>query len=140
MSMKQELCCKRYSLRSRLRLFNAVITPTVLYASSSWTMTAQREMLLQTSQRRMLRRILGHGRKTQIKQNWEHLETSSEGEEEQEERNEDEEDNSNSQKMEQESWVDWIKRTTQIAISEARKAQVTDWVEEQRKRKLIKCE
>jgi hypothetical protein len=63
MTLKSELCCKRYSLRSRLKLFDAVITPTILYACGSWTMTSSREMLLLTTQRKMLRKILGLGRK-----------------------------------------------------------------------------
>jgi hypothetical protein len=56
------LCDKGYPLNQRLRSFNTVITPTVLYGSSSWTMTAAREQALRTAQRKMLRSILGKGR------------------------------------------------------------------------------
>ena len=62
MVMKQELCCKRYSLKARLKLFDAIITPTILYASGTWTMSAYREMLLRSTQRKMLRKIIGLGR------------------------------------------------------------------------------
>ena len=34
-----------------------------------------------------------------------------------------------------ETWVEWIQRATGKAVHEARKANVADWVEEQRKRK-----
>ena len=58
-----ELTDKHYSLFQRLRLFNAVVTPTVLYGASSWAMTAAREQTLRTAQRKMIRSILGQGRK-----------------------------------------------------------------------------
>ena len=61
MSLKSELCCKRYSLRSPLKLFDAVIAPTIFYACGSWTMTSSREMLLLTTQTKILRKILGLG-------------------------------------------------------------------------------
>ena len=50
-----ELCGKHYPLRARLRLFHACVTPTVLYGSGAWTMTAEREHLLSTVFRKMLR-------------------------------------------------------------------------------------
>eukprot|EP00973_Karenia_brevis_P079174 10985334-Karenia_brevis.AAC.1 len=57
-SLKRELCGKHVSLKSRIRLFNCTVTPTLLYGSGSWTMTSERERLLRTSQRRMLRWML----------------------------------------------------------------------------------
>ena len=61
--LKSELCCQYYPLRERLRLFNAVITPSVLYGSSTWTMTASRERRLKSAQRRTLRMGCKTGRK-----------------------------------------------------------------------------
>ena len=58
-TLKADLCGKHASLKSRLKLFNATVTPTVLYGSGSWTMTADGEKLLRTIQRRMLRWMLG---------------------------------------------------------------------------------
>ena len=43
MSNKDILCGKSYPMRDRLRLFNATVTPTVLYGCGSWTMTDARE-------------------------------------------------------------------------------------------------
>ena len=34
---KADLCGKHAALSVRLKLFNAIITPTVLYGSASWT-------------------------------------------------------------------------------------------------------
>ena len=55
---KAVLCNKHYLLRSRLRLFDAVVSSTVLFGSGAWTMTAARESKLQTEMRRMLRKII----------------------------------------------------------------------------------
>ena len=57
MSLKKELCGRHYSLDDRMRLFDAVVTPTILYGSGSWTMTQSREERLRTTQRKMLRKI-----------------------------------------------------------------------------------
>ena len=54
---KSELCSKDYPLKDRLKLFDAIVTPTMLYGSCSWTMTAEREKKLVVCQRRMLRRV-----------------------------------------------------------------------------------
>ena len=43
MEHKQELTGKHYSLNSRLKLFDAVITPTVLYGAECWTTTKHLE-------------------------------------------------------------------------------------------------
>ena len=59
MSLKKELCGRHYSLDDRMRLFNAVVTPTILYGSASWTMTQSREERLRTTQKKMLRKIWG---------------------------------------------------------------------------------
>ena len=39
MSHRQELTSKTYTLDSRLQLFDAVVSPTVLYAAATWTLT-----------------------------------------------------------------------------------------------------
>ena len=40
---RQELTSKNYLLKHRLRLFDAVITPTICYASGTWTPTKEHE-------------------------------------------------------------------------------------------------
>ena len=55
---KTELCDRRVSLHKRLKLFNCVVTPTVLYSSGCWTMTKEKQHDLQVAQRRMIRKIV----------------------------------------------------------------------------------
>ena len=40
---KDELCSKKYELKHRLKLYNAVKTPTLLYGYESWTIVYQRQ-------------------------------------------------------------------------------------------------
>jgi hypothetical protein len=80
--MKEQLLVKAVPLDLRLRLFDAVVTPTVLYGCASWVMTESRNKQLATVQKKMLRAILGRRRKV---------------------------DQTNGST---ESWVDWIKRVT----------------------------
>jgi len=63
MSLKEELVTKKYSLRNRMRLFNSTVMPTVLYGSAIWALTSDLEKKLVRTQRRMLRMVLGHGRR-----------------------------------------------------------------------------
>ena len=56
---KAELCTKTYCLPDRLRLFNAVVTPVVLYACSTWALKTGMERQLRTAWRRMLRYVFG---------------------------------------------------------------------------------
>ena len=57
-SLKTELCNQKFPLDQRLKLFNTLVTPTVMYGSGCWTMTAERATRLQSTQRRMLRAIV----------------------------------------------------------------------------------
>ena len=61
--LKRELTTKSYSLNSRIRLFQGTVTPTVLYACTSWTLTVELENRLKRTQRQMLRMILGSPRR-----------------------------------------------------------------------------
>ena len=55
MKFKEVLCNRRVKLRDRLRMFNAVITSSVLYGCSSWTLVGDECRKLLCTQRRMLR-------------------------------------------------------------------------------------
>ena len=46
---RQELTSKDYRLCHRLRLFNMVITPTMTYASGTWTLTQKHEKMIRTA-------------------------------------------------------------------------------------------
>ena len=54
----QELTSRSYMLRHRLRLFDAVVSPTMNYASGTRTVTKKHERMIQSTQRKMLRRII----------------------------------------------------------------------------------
>ena len=45
-------------LKHRLRLFDAVITPTLCYAAGTWPSTKEHERMIQSTQRKMLRLII----------------------------------------------------------------------------------
>ena len=53
----RELTSPKYPPRDRLKLFDATVTPSLLYASDTWTMTEEMRKELQTTQRRMMRMI-----------------------------------------------------------------------------------
>ena len=63
-----ELTNKRDSLFDRMRLFNAVLTQSVLYGCGGWAMNQSRAMQLRITQRKMLRAIMGKGRKQETTQ------------------------------------------------------------------------
>ena len=53
--LKHALCNRGLRLSDRLKLFDSSVTPCALYACSTWTMTQEREHLLNKTRRRMLR-------------------------------------------------------------------------------------
>ena len=105
---KSVLCCRNYPLHSRLRLFDATVSPTVLYGSGAWTMTAERCTVLKSTFRRMLRQIFGILRRYAR----EHTGDTA-----------------------AEPWVDWIVRATHKAENEFQKAGFCNWLEALTKRK-----
>jgi hypothetical protein len=105
---KAELCCKSYPLKERLKLFDSIITPSVLYGSGCWTMTRAREKQLQSAQRRMLRLICQPGRRKV---------TIDDG------------------SVVDESWVEWVQRATHFAEEAMKTTGVEAWVPAQRRKK-----
>ena len=55
---KAELCGKYYPLKDRARLFEAVVTATLVYGCSAWALTRKMEHTLITVRRRMLRYVI----------------------------------------------------------------------------------
>jgi exonuclease III len=102
---KNELCCKHYPLKQRIKLFDATVSATVLYGSGTWTMNKDRENTLRTAMRRMLRRIHGYPRK--VRADGEMGET----------------------------WVEWIIRATHSAENTLQSLNIPGWVEQQQLRK-----
>ena len=135
-AFRAELTDKRYSLYDRLKVFNSVVTPCALYGSGSWVMTSHYENVVRTTQRRMLRAILGRGRMSIRK-----------GSSSSECRSENDQHTSELEPNEAlESWPDWLKRTTEQAMDALHKVGAKDWVMEQRHRKwqwagkVVRCE
>ena len=64
---RQELTSKDYRLCHRLRLFSMDITPTLTYASGTWTLSQKHERMIKTAQRRMPRLIVQTKRKCKSK-------------------------------------------------------------------------
>ena len=56
---------KSLSLAARIRLFHSVVTPTVLYGCESWILHQHEVNQIRKTQRKMLRMILGSGRRKQ---------------------------------------------------------------------------
>ena len=54
---RNELHDRKVPINLRMKLFNTVITPTILYGCETWTMTKARESKLRTVQRNMLRQL-----------------------------------------------------------------------------------
>ena len=57
-SFKQELTGKNCSVKSRLRLFEAVVSSTVLHGSCTWALTRHMAETLDIARRKMLRHVL----------------------------------------------------------------------------------
>lgn len=135
MQYKQELCGAHYSLAHRLRLFDATVTPTVLYGSGCWAMTLNRERKLQTAQRKMLRKILGLGRKKVDVRNTEDSSSSSESSSTGSETGDGESCDSGAGPDLEETWIAWLERTARAIDVQIQKGAVADWVVLQRARK-----
>jgi hypothetical protein len=135
MSLKRELCSKHYPLKDRLRYFQATVTATLLYGSGSWTMDATLEAKIRSTQRRMLRWMIGIGRR-RVQTNLDQSSDSDDSNEEYEDDDAEEADEQDPFEEGKEEWVDWIRRATSIAEASLKRAGIDDWVVAQRRRKF----
>ena len=131
---KQELTGRAYSLNDRLRLFDATVSPTVLYGCSSWALTAQQETTLQSTQRKMLRMILGEKRRQMAPSS--DADTSghdvaSNPEEVHPDSAEEDDDNDNDDQLE--DWVEWIRRVTHKVENQMSKLELESWIAKARR-------
>jgi len=127
-SLRDELCSSSYSLKNRLRLFESVVTPTVLYSAGTWTMLASRERALRKTQRSMLRKMTRVGRKTA-----DHDASSTSSASVMPDTDEELEAETEEETLE--PFIDWLKRATHISEELAHKHGLQDWVDAQRSRK-----
>ena len=158
---RHELTSKGYRLCHRLRLFNMVITPTMTYASGTWTLTQKHEKMIKTAQRKMLRLIIQTKRKYKKKrkpssnkkeevpggkkeENNEKLSDKETEDESQEESNKDQDSDVSFQEEadeeidateNEEDWVEFIKRSTKDAEEHMKQHKLPCWIEVHRKTK-----
>jgi hypothetical protein len=109
MSLKSELTSKQYSLNTRLKLFSSVVSATMLYGCAAWTLTNKLENLIRRTERRMLRMILGSGRRPI---------------------------NRGDDSRDVEPWEEWIRRTTHQAERRVAELNLDDWLTVHRRQKL----
>eukprot|EP00973_Karenia_brevis_P019315 2647724-Karenia_brevis.AAC.1 len=130
---QSELCGKHVDLRSKLRLFQAVVTPSLLYGSGTWTLSANREKEIRTAQRRMLRWMVGSRRHVvpQEQHHTDHDASYSSTDEEGEEQS-----NDTDEEQILEPWQDWIQRVTHVAEDMLKKCNLDDWVTAQKRKKF----
>ena len=55
---RQKLTSRSYHPHHRLRLFNAVIMPSLLYGAGTWTLTLEHERMIRSTRRKMLLLII----------------------------------------------------------------------------------
>ena len=118
---KSELTSKKYCLKDRLRLFEAVVTSTMLYGCEAWTLNIRQQSRMRTVQRKMLRTIL-NARRRRIE------ETSS--------RHSHSEDSEQEEGDEDllEPWTEFLRRTTRWTEEQLQKSGQCEWLETWRKR------
>ena len=130
MGNKDILCNKFFPLGDRLRLWEATVTATVLYGSDAWTMTKKRESGLRAVQRKMLRMMLGSGRKAICREGEEEEEEDEDGDGDSDDDRGSEEDSEDDEEGEEEkeeieTWVEWLVRTTRLAEALGKRARVS---------------
>ena len=157
---RQELTSKDYRLCHRLRLFNMVVTPTMTYASGTWTFTQKHAKMFKTTQRKMLRLIVQTKRKykpkkiiankkdegtekadakdnegTTDKETEEGSEQSSKKDQESDVSFEEEVEEEIDATENEEEWIEYIKRSTKEAEEHMEKQKIPCWIETHRRLK-----
>ena len=110
---KKELTDRRHRLQNRLRLFNAVVTATMLYGCEAWTLKVDQQKRLRTIQRKMLRMVLNTKRRT--------MTTSSSSD------SDAPEDGGDADNLE--PWPEFLKRTAQWSDEQLKKANAQQWTD-----------
>ena len=149
---RQELTSKNYMLKLRLRLFDATVSPTLCDAAGTWTPSQEHERMIQSTQRKMLRLIIQTKRKYKKieKQVIEHKDeegiadktencsiddesgdgqsTKSKDDVDSEVTfDEDSEKDIDTIEIEEEDWIDYIRRSTADALDKMEHAKIRCW-------------
>jgi len=102
-----------------LRLFDAVVTPTMLYGCEAWTLKADQQRRLKSTQRKMLRMVLNAKRRVVTSSSSSNCASASE----------------ENDADELEPWPAFLKRTAQWTDEQLEKASLRQWLVEWRRRK-----
>ena len=132
MKYKTELCSKHCSLRLKAKLFEAVVTPCVMYGCAAWTLTDGLEKRLRVTRRHMLRMMFASRRRIVDS----HTATNPDGEDSaSEEEIEAPPDVCSDAEDELEPWPEFIQRVTHHVEELLERTCMEDWVVLHRRRK-----
>ena len=118
---KAELTDRQYRLKDRRWLFDAVVTPTVLYGCETWALKVDQERRLKATQRKMLRMTLGARRR---------ILATSEDDSSAEAQAEDDEEHEIL-----EPWPDFLKRMAKETDEHLEKSGIPSWMAKWRTKK-----
>ena len=155
---RQELTSKNYMPEHRLWLFDAAVSPTVCYAAGTWAPNKENERMIQSTQRKMLRLIIQTKRKYKKTEKQDigtnegieeidinemcsiddesgqstttHNDVDSEVSFE-----DDADDEIDTTLIEEEDWIDYIKRSTEQAVDKMESAKIGCWNKTHKKMK-----
>ena len=160
---RQELTSKKYMLKLRLRLFDATVSPTLCYASGTWSPSREHERMIQSTQRKMLRliiqtkrkykkierkKVIEHTIEEENDDKTENCSTDDKSGEDQSTKSEDDMDSGvtfdedsekdiDTAEIEEEDWFDYIRRSTADAIDTMDHAKIRCWNKTHKKMKWI---
>ena len=109
-----ELTNKNYALRDRLRLFTATVTATALYGCETWVLKLDQQKRLKTTQRKMLRAVLGVRRTVIVSSSSSANSEVSSG-------------SLSSEEQELGPWALFLKRTAKMVEAQLEKTKLKDW-------------
>ena len=125
---KNVLCNKAHDLGKRLKLFDSIITPTVMYGAGCWVTTKEAESRLSKTQRRMLRSMCQYGRKVVRAE----PSPAQADESDSSKSHSSHEILSDIENEELEPWHEWVQRVTHAVESKMEKVGVANWIQTQR--------
>ena len=119
---KRELTDRRHRLEARLKLFDAVVTSTLMYGCETWSLRIDQQRRLSVLQRKMLRMVLNARRRV--------ICTGSSDASASADISDQDSDTSNL-----EPWVDFLRRTAQWTDEQLQKAGLSQWIVAWKKKK-----